>query len=44
MEYNLAKFAKILGKDDKPYRKAVSARKEAINALMWDQGTGESSL
>lgn len=41
METNLAKFAKILGKDDKKYRKAAAARKEAINTLMWNKEDGE---
>ena len=44
MEVNLAKFAKILGKDDKLHRKAAAARKEAINALMWNETTGQSTL
>ena len=42
MEINLAKFAKALGKDDKQYRKAAAARKEAINTLMWNKEDGES--
>ena len=42
LESNLCTFAKILDLNSKPYRKAAAARKEAINALMWNEESGHS--